>query len=349
MFTSGLTMLEACLIGLSAVSVVGLGIMIWLASRSSSPAAEAPAPAPAEADFEAAAVHLDAQAAAILELVRTYEEAGTRYSVTLAQADKSLALATREQIGIIVKFLLAENAKMQNEAGELRSRLEQSRTQIDKLRAHLAEAQEIGLRDPLTSLSNRRCFDASLARELADAKARGVPLSLVMGDIDNFKKINDLYGHQIGDEILKTFASVLTDNVRARDTVARYGGEEFAIILPDTHIESAQAAHRARTPQDREPAARRHRERQADRHHHRIVRHRRARPRRRRRGADPARRSQALRGQVRRQEPRRRRSPGCRLRPRLAVELASLTLWHPDFRISSGCEPTFRSSGLRRR
>jgi diguanylate cyclase len=247
MFTSGLTLLEACLIGLSAVSIVGLGIMIWLASRSSSPAAEASGPAPAEADFEAAAVRLDAQAAAILELVRTYEEAGTRYSVTLAQADKSLALATREQIAIIVKFLLAENAKMQNEAGELRNRLEQSRSQIDKLRAHLAEAQEIGLRDPLTSLSNRRCFDASLARELADAKARGVPLSLVMGDIDNFKKINDLYGHQIGDEILKTFASVLTDNVRARDTVARYGGEEFAIILPDTHIESArQLTERAR-------------------------------------------------------------------------------------------------------
>jgi hypothetical protein len=84
-------------------------------------------------------VHLDAQAAAILELVRTYEEAGTRYSVTLAQADKSLALATREQIGIIVKFLLAENAKMQNEAGEP-DQVEQSRTQIDSC-ALTVEAQ----------------------------------------------------------------------------------------------------------------------------------------------------------------------------------------------------------------
>jgi diguanylate cyclase len=240
MFTSGLTGLEACLIGLSAVSLIGLGIMFWLAWRCSRPATEASAPAQAESEFEAAAVRLDAQAASILDLVRTYQEAGDHYSVTLAQADKSLALATRDQIGIIVKFLLAENAKMQNEAGELKTRLEQSRTQIDKLRAHLAEAQEMGMRDPLTSLSNRRCFDASLARELADAKARSVPLSLVMGDIDNFKKINDLYGHQIGDEILKTFAGVLVDNVHARDTVARYGGEEFALILPETHIESAR-------------------------------------------------------------------------------------------------------------
>jgi diguanylate cyclase len=98
----------------------------------------------------------------------------------------------------------------------------------------------MGMRDPLTALSNRRYFDTSLERELADAQARGAPLSLVMGDIDNFKKINDLFGHQIGDEILKMFARVLTDNVHSRDTVARYGGEEFAIILPETRLESAK-------------------------------------------------------------------------------------------------------------
>lgn len=241
MFTSGLTMLEACLIGLSAVSAAGLGAMVWAAWRGGRPVQEgAQASLRTEEQLETAAIRLDTQAAGILELVRTYQEAGDRYSIKLAQADKSLTLATREQIGVIVKFLLAENAKMQQEAGELRKRLDQSRTQIDKLRANLAEAEEIGLRDPLTSLSNRRCFDASLARELADAKARGLPLCLVMGDIDNFKKINDLYGHQIGDEILKTFAAVLTDNMHARDTVARYGGEEFAIILPETHIESAR-------------------------------------------------------------------------------------------------------------
>jgi diguanylate cyclase len=84
-------------------------------------------------------------------------------------------------------------------------------------------------------------------REVADAKARGTALSLIMGDIDNFKKVNDLFGHQIGDEVLKMFARVLTDNAHARDTVARYGGEEFAIILPETRLESArQLAERMR-------------------------------------------------------------------------------------------------------
>ena len=96
------------------------------------------------------------------------------------------------------------------------------------------------MRDPLTSLSNRRRFDDRLTRELADARERGTALSLVLADIDNFKKVNDLFGHRIGDEILKMFARVLSDNVGARDTVARYGGEEFAVILPETELESAR-------------------------------------------------------------------------------------------------------------
>ena len=239
MFTSGLTAVEAWLIGLSALSLIGLGVIVWLSLREHAPAAAAPSVP--QVAFEAAALQLDGQATAILDLVRSYLDAGERYTVSLAQAGKDLpALATPDEVSIIVKFLLAANAKMQHEAGELKKSLEQSKSQIEKLRSHLAEAQEMGMRDPLTSLSNRRYFDASLERELADAQARGVPMSLVMGDIDNFKKINDLFGHQIGDEILKMFARVLTDNVHSRDTVARYGGEEFAIILPETRLESAK-------------------------------------------------------------------------------------------------------------
>jgi diguanylate cyclase len=239
MFASGLTAVQAWLVGVSAVSLVGLGVIVWLARREQ--AAATAASSGARAAFEAAALELDSQATAVLSLVREYLDAGERYSVSLAQADKSLpSKATPEEIGIIVKFLLAENGKMQHEARELKASLEQSKLQIDKLRSHLAEAREMGLRDPLTSLSNRRCFDDSLAREVADARARRTTLSLVMGDVDNFKKVNDAFGHQIGDEVLKMFARVLTESVRTRDTVARYGGEEFAIILPETRLESAR-------------------------------------------------------------------------------------------------------------
>ena len=97
------------------------------------------------------------------------------------------------------------------------------------------------MRDPLTGVSNRRCFDMSLAQVLAESHEHGRDMCLVMGDIDNFKKVNDAFGHQVGDEILKLFAGVLTQNVQSRDTVARYGGEEFAIILPQTTIQDAKA------------------------------------------------------------------------------------------------------------
>jgi diguanylate cyclase len=238
-FISDLDLAEAGLLAILAFSLAGLCILAWRHGREQ--ASSAAGIAAEKAEFAQAALQLDREAAAILTLVRTYLDAGERYSVTLAQAGESLpTLASREEIGIIVKFLLAENAKMQHEAGELKKSLEQSKSQVDKLRSHLAEAQEMGMRDPLTALGNRRRFEDSLKKELDDARGRGTTLSLVMGDIDNFKRINDHFGHQIGDEILKTVAQVLTDNVGNRDTVARYGGEEFAIILPETRIESAR-------------------------------------------------------------------------------------------------------------
>jgi diguanylate cyclase len=232
---------EACLIALLVLSLLGFGILAWWDHQRRRPAAAVAAASAAGSAVSATALQLDSQATSILGLVRTYLDAGERYSITLAQAGKNLpTLATPEEIGIIVKFLLAENAKMQNEASSLKKSLEQSKSQIDKLRSHLAEAQEVSMRDPLTSLSNRRRFDDSLARELADARQQGTTLCLVLADIDNFKKVNDLFGHTIGDEILKMFSRVLQDNVCARDTVARYGGEEFAIILPETEVERAR-------------------------------------------------------------------------------------------------------------
>ena len=83
---------------------------------------------------------------------------------------------------------------MQHEAGALKKSLEQSKSQIDDLRTHLAEAQEISMRDPLTALSNRRRFDDRLEASWP-TRGAGTPLSLVLADIDNFKKVNDLFGH----------------------------------------------------------------------------------------------------------------------------------------------------------
>lgn len=104
--------------------------------------------------------------------------------------------------------------------------------------------------DGLTGISNRRAFDEALAREWQAARRDGHPLSLLFLDADRFKRFNDRYGHQEGDELLKTMAAILKKNARRpRDLAARYGGEEFVVLLPDTSgqraIDIAETIRRA--------------------------------------------------------------------------------------------------------
>lgn len=94
--------------------------------------------------------------------------------------------------------------------------------------------QELSILDGLTGVYNRRYLDEILRREVERAKRYNQPLSILMLDIDDFKKYNDTHGHQAGDEILKKLANFLIEAVRAADMVFRYGGEEFVVFLPQT-------------------------------------------------------------------------------------------------------------------
>jgi diguanylate cyclase (GGDEF)-like protein len=101
--------------------------------------------------------------------------------------------------------------------------------------------------DQLTGLSNRRYFDEQLQRVLAESDRSGLPASLILADIDYFKRVNDNFGHEAGDVVLKHVASVFLEQVRAIDICARYGGEEIALLLPQTDLAgAAELAERLR-------------------------------------------------------------------------------------------------------
>lgn len=106
----------------------------------------------------------------------------------------------------------------------------------------VSKEKSAAIHDPLTGLGNRRAFDSALNHELARMKRTGGPVSLIMCDIDHFKKVNDALGHQTGDLVLKEMAEIIKTSCREMDVPARFGGEEFVILLPDTSLEGAALA-----------------------------------------------------------------------------------------------------------
>jgi diguanylate cyclase (GGDEF)-like protein len=128
------------------------------------------------------------------------------------------------------------------DAGELVARV---RVQLkikalqDELKRSNELLKELSNTDPLTSLSNRRFLMETLEREFLRASRKNDPLSLVLVDIDHFKKVNDTYGHQEGDKVLVEVAALLQSMVRRYHIAARYGGEEFVIVLSETSLAHA--------------------------------------------------------------------------------------------------------------
>ena len=123
--------------------------------------------------------------------------------------------------------------------------LQQQLAEIHVLQARLSEQAN---RDPLTGLYNRRYLDSTLDRELARCQREGQPLSLMLIDLDHFKQINDTYGHQAGDEVLRQLADMLGAQARMADVACRYGGEEFLLLLPGmTQAVAMDKAERWRT------------------------------------------------------------------------------------------------------
>ena len=108
-----------------------------------------------------------------------------------------------------------------------------------EMRSLCDEVHILSITDPLTGLYNRRYFNDTLDLEIERSKRTGTQLSLIIIDIDYFKKINDIQGHNVGDRVLCQFSFILTEVTRKIDIVARWGGEEFVILCPDTGLDNA--------------------------------------------------------------------------------------------------------------
>jgi diguanylate cyclase len=110
--------------------------------------------------------------------------------------------------------------------------LRRSTRELAGLRAHLAEAQHFADVDPLTELANRRAFKRDLERAIVECRAKNMPLSLAFCDIDLFKRLNDLHGHETGDRVLRFVAQLMAKHFSRKGTVGRFGGEEFVVMFP---------------------------------------------------------------------------------------------------------------------
>jgi diguanylate cyclase len=191
---------------------------------------------------EVVGCHLEHVIAGVDQDVDNQMRANGNHDGMLRSASRMLkSQVNAVELGEVVSALVRELDTMRSETTTLSSRLAESRRQVRKLRASLAQARLSELRDPLTNLANRRHFDNMLTREIAEAEKSGTGLCLVMADLDHFKELNDRFGHVVGDDILKMFAEMLTRSFKGRDLPARFGGEEFTIILTD--IDVTTAAH----------------------------------------------------------------------------------------------------------
>jgi diguanylate cyclase len=176
----------------------------------------------------------------VLSTIDAASGSATSYSASLADASVKLAGAKDgDTLHAVIERLIEGAKAVEVNNKKLEASLSASKQEIEQLQQNLAAVRTESFTDPLTSLSNRKFFDAALAKAIAEAKEKRQPLSLMMADVDYFKLFNDKFGHLTGDQVLRLVAVSMKQNVKNEDIAARYGGEEFVIALPNTELRAA--------------------------------------------------------------------------------------------------------------
>jgi two-component system cell cycle response regulator len=177
----------------------------------------------------------------------------TRFVPILLTADRGDDAVVQRALELGVNDYIAWPLDPNELLARARSQIRRKRCN-DRLRLSVRETMELALTDGLTGLHNRHYLDMHLGVLIDRAAARGRPLSVCTIDIDAFKSINDSYGHEAGDDVLRGFAQRIRGAVRGADLACRYGGEEFVIVMPDTDASiAARVAERLRMAIEAEP------------------------------------------------------------------------------------------------
>jgi diguanylate cyclase len=180
----------------------------------------------------------------LLELVHTMRSSVKAASSDASEFDAQLAafdevIASAGSVADVrqhVDTMRDDVGRMNRSLTALNDRLESSHQEVSRLQGELKSAREEASLDPLSGIRNRRGFDIELLQLCRASTESGVPFTLVMFDIDLFKRVNDTYGHPFGDQVIRGVAQALAGMTQRQDVAARYGGEEFALLLPNTPL-----------------------------------------------------------------------------------------------------------------
>jgi diguanylate cyclase len=177
---------------------------------------------------------------AVMQKLETAGRDAGDYGRTLSRASGELGGdQSPAELRKFVDTLVAATRTMEERTQTLEEELQHSSQQVNVLKAQLDDVRKESLTDSLTGVANRKAFDMEIAAAVDESRVEGEAVSLLMCDIDHFKRFNDNWGHQTGDQVLRLVAGSMAENVKGRDTVARFGGEEFVVILRRTSLEHA--------------------------------------------------------------------------------------------------------------
>jgi diguanylate cyclase len=193
---------------------------------------------------------LKAMLAGFVDHLATFSESTSEYHDKIEKcAEKISAANDLAELNDVIEEVMRETRIIQlnaqrsrDDLNAMQARVDEAEQEVARLQNELAETSEMVRHDQLTGALNRKGLEETLDRELARAKRRQTPICVSLLDVDNFKSLNDTYGHQTGDDALVHLARVIRETMRPHDTLARYGGEEFLIILPDTTLPDAVSA-----------------------------------------------------------------------------------------------------------